>query len=198
MSNNIKMPTIQIFMTLQDENDFSSSLLANFDDIKFIDSYVWDTDNPPFYDSIEKCHSRLNSQAVIINQDITSAKEYKDRYTGRHISSQGYIGSPVGKGLIQFLHSSKAEYAENCLRNGRISATYDPTKDPETEAFVKAVWKIFKKGAKKVYLIDRETGEVNIKPETNFFAWPDAAKTYDGTDGRYLTNHAFAYFVAKP
>ncbi|GHB80791.1 hypothetical protein GCM10007290_00090 [Providencia stuartii] len=35
------------------------------------------------------------------------------------------------------------------------------------------------------------------KPETRYFAWPDAAKIYDGTDGRYLTATAFNFYIAK-
>ena len=103
----------------------------------------------------------------------------------------------VGEGLVRFSCSELADYDTESLRNGRITASYDEVKEPETDKFVKAVWKIFKKGAKKVYLINRETGQIADKPETRFFAWPNAAKKFNGQDGHYLTNHAFAYFVAK-
>lgn len=90
-----------------------------------------------------------------------------------------------------------ADYAPDGLRNGRLAASYNPTKEPETNKFVKRVWKLFKKGAEKLYFIDPETGKVQEKPETRFFGWPDAAKNFNGENGRYLTNHAFAYFVPE-
>ncbi|HGM9749494.1 TPA: hypothetical protein ACKRC4_003726 [Proteus mirabilis] len=198
MTSKVKLPGLEIFMTKKDEECFSKALKEYSDSIEFIDNYIWLTAEPPLKELISLCYDAINSNVTIINGNITSFSEYKNHFVFPRPNNAGFSGSFVGKGLIQFIHSREADFAEGCLRNGTISASYKPAEDPETEAFVKAVWKIFKKGSKKVYLIDRETGEVNIKPETNFFAWPDAAKTYDGTDGRYLTNHAFAYFVAKP
>ncbi|KES11174.1 hypothetical protein SASC598O11_007570 [Snodgrassella alvi SCGC AB-598-O11] len=40
-------------------------------------------------------------------------------------------------------------------------------------------------------------GRLRINLRHVFFAWPDAAKKFNGEDGHYLTNHAFAYFVSK-
>lgn len=78
-----------------------------------------------------------------------------------------------------------------------MAASYDPEVDPATATFVKMVWKLFKEFSCKTLLVNRETGEVNEKPEKRFFAGPDAAKRFDGSNGHYLTNNAFVYFVAQ-
>ena len=80
-----------------------------------------------------------------------------------------YDGAMVGEGLVRFSCSELPGYDTESLRNGRLTASYDLLNEPETDKFVKAVWKIFKKGAKKVYLINRETGQIADKPETRFF-----------------------------
>ncbi len=185
-------------MTKKDEQEFSLKLRESFPDIYFIDFHPWDSPFPPMKNSIALCYDKLNSIVVISDESIVSQAEYIENDVKPFPTGSGYMGNPIGRGLIQYQHSKEAGYAKGCIMNGRLTASYFPENDPETDVFVKTVWKIFKKGAQKVYLIDRETGELSAKPETRFFAWPDAAKTYDGTDGRYLTNHAFAYFVAKP
>ncbi|MEQ4624047.1 hypothetical protein [Providencia manganoxydans] len=198
MSSKFKMPTIQVFMTKKDEDNFSRLLKDSINGIEFIDIYNWNTNSPQVRESLSLCYEKVFSAAAILNTNITSLDDYKDNYVFRNQSDNGYTGSFVGKGLIQFLHSKDGECVEGCLKDGRLSASYNPTEDPETDAFVKAVWKIFKKGAKKVYAINRETGELyRDKPETRYFAWPDAAKIYDGTDGRYLTATAFNFYIAK-
>ncbi|EPQ5230265.1 hypothetical protein LN149_003407 [Providencia stuartii] len=198
MSPKNKMLTIEIFMTKKDEQEFSLKLRESFPDIYFIDFHPWDSPFPPMKNSIALCYDKLNSIVVISDESIVSQAEYIENDVKPFPTGSGYMGNPIGRGLIQYQHSKEAGYAKGCIMNGRLTASYFPENDPETDVFVKTVWKIFKKGAQKVYLIDRKTGELSAKPETRFFAWPDAAKTYDGTDGRYLTNHAFAYFVAKP
>ncbi|AFH92988.1 MULTISPECIES: hypothetical protein [Providencia] len=198
MTAKVKLPGIEVFMSKVDEDNFSKALGDYFKEIKFIDNYVWDTLDPPVRNSISLCYGAINSNVTIINSDITSISDYKNNYVFPRPNNAGFSGSFVGKGLVQFIHSKEADFAAGCLRNGTISASYKPAEDPETEAFVKGVWKIFKKGAKKVYAINRETGELyRDKPETRYFAWPDAAKIYDGTDGRYLTATAFNFYIAK-
>ncbi|WP_047683250.1 MULTISPECIES: hypothetical protein [Xenorhabdus] len=195
MSN--KTPGIELFMTSTDEEQFSIALKNKIDSIKFIEQYVWDDNTLPISDILKFGETIDKSNFSIINTKILSVEMYKNQYITPHPSGMGYIGGWVGKGLIQFLRSKTANYATNCLRNGTLSASYDPIQDPETDLFVKTVWKIFKKGAQKVYLIDRETGKVANKSETKFFAWPDAAEKYNGKNENYLTNNAFSYFIAK-
>ncbi|HFS5770251.1 TPA: hypothetical protein ACH0SE_004669, partial [Providencia rettgeri] len=182
-----KVVAIETFMTKKDEADFSLALISSFNGIKFIDNHPWSTPQPQLKDSISSCYAALNSMVTILNENIIDLDSYSKYLVKQSSSGSCYTGASIGKGLIKFLHSKEADYAKGGLSNGSIDASYFPETDPETDIFVKSVWKIFKKGAKKVYLIDPETGELNTKPETRFFAWPDAAKTYDGTDGRYLT-----------
>lgn len=191
-----KLPTIQTFMTPVDVMQFSIVLKEHIQSVKFIKQYIWPDKNIPIFDQLD-VEVAENSNFCIIDTNILSIECFKNEYIAPHPAGSGYMGGWVGEGLIQFLGSKNADYAPDCLRNGRLAASYDPIEDPETDKFVKTVWKLFKKGAKKLYFIDRETGKVQEKPETRFFAWPDAAKKFNGENGHYLTNHAFAYFLPK-
>ena len=196
MTGKIKLPALEIFMTAVDAVEFSKVLKDQIESVKFIKQGIWPNRNVPFFDVLD-IETAKNIHFSILNTSIFSIERYKEEYVMPHPAGSGYIGGWEGKGLVRFSCSRIADYDTESLRNGRLIASYDLVKRPETDKFVKAVWKIFKKGAKKVYLINRETGHIAEKPETRFFAWPDAAKKYNGENGHYLTNHAFAYFVAK-
>ncbi|MBI0037826.1 hypothetical protein H3T61_06265 [Gilliamella sp. B14384H2] len=195
MTGKIKLPALEIFMTAVDAVEFSKFLKDQIESVKFITQYRWPDLNIPISDVLD-IEIAKNIDFSIINTDILSIEDYKKKYV-IHYPGANYDGAMVGEGLVRFSCSTMAGYAPGSLMNGRLTASYDVVKQPETDKFVKAVWKIFKKGAKKVYLINRETGQIADKPETRFFAWPDAAKKFNGENGHYLTNHAFAYFVAK-
>ncbi|MBI0005067.1 hypothetical protein H3S74_02300 [Gilliamella sp. W8126] len=195
MTGKIKLPALEIFMTAVDAVEFSKVLKDQIESVKFITQYRWPDLNIPISDVLD-IEIAKNIDFSIINTDILSIEDYKKKYV-IHYPGANYDGAMVGEGLVRFSCSTMAGYAPGSLMNGRLTASYDVVKQPETDKFVKAVWKIFKKGAKKVYLINRETGQIADKPETRFFAWPDAAKKFNGENGHYLTNHAFAYFVAK-
>ena len=196
MTGKIKLPALEIFMTAVDAVEFSKVLKDQIESVKFIKQGIWPSRNVPVFDVLD-IETAKNIDFSILNTSIFSIERYKEEYVMPHPAGSGYIGGWEGKGLVRFSCSRIADYDTESLRNGRLTASYDLVKRPETDKFVKAVWKIFKKGAKKVYLINRETGQIAEKPETRFFAWPDAAKKYNGENGHYLTNHAFAYFVAK-
>ena len=195
MTGKIKLPALEIFMTAVDAVEFSKVLKDQIESVKFITQYRWPDLNIPISDVLD-IEIAKNIDFSIINTDILSIEDYKKKYV-IHYPGANYDGAMVGEGLVRFSCSTMAGYAPGSLMNGRLTASYDVVKQPETDKFVKEVWKIFKKGAKKVYLINRETGQIADKPETRFFAWPDAAKKFNGENGHYLTNHAFAYFVAK-
>lgn len=188
-----KILSLQIFMTSIDEDNFSKLLLENFPHIRFIELFNWRSPEPPMHKSLAHC----NSRGAIINEKIVSIDLYKKNLIFLSSDETHYTGSMIGNGLIQFLGSSEAEFSPGCLNNGCLAATYNPETEQETEIFVKAVWKLFKNNAVRLYWVNQETGQVNEKPESRFFAWPDAAEKYDGSKGNYLANHAFAYFVAK-
>ncbi|MBN3824837.1 hypothetical protein G3O00_14585 [Burkholderia sp. Ac-20384] len=192
-----KMPTLQTFMTPADEAVFSDLLKAHIPRVKFIDSYIWSAPIPPAYDSMTECCGQPFSNIVIIDESICSVERYTHEFVGAHPGGSGYIGGNVGPGMIQFLRSHEAKYAPGCLRDGRLAASYDSDSEPDMDAFVKSVWKIFKKFALKTYLVNRETEVVSEKPETRFFSGPDAAAKYNGSNGKYLTNNALVYFVAQ-
>ncbi|WP_240202634.1 MULTISPECIES: hypothetical protein [Burkholderia] len=191
------MPTLQTFMTRVDEAVFSDLLRAHIPHVKFIDSYIWNSPVPPVHHSMSECSGQPFSDVVILDEAICTVERYTHEFVAPHPSGSGYIGSMEGPGAIQFLRSREAKYAPGSLRDGRLAASYDPELDEATDRFVKMVWKIFKKFAMKTFLIDRETGAVRGKPETRFFAGPDAAVMFDGSKGNYLTNNTLAYFVAK-
>ena len=191
-----KMIAVQIFMTSEDAVEFSKILKDQIESVKFIKQGIWPSRNVPVFDVLD-IETAKNIHFTIINTNILSLERYKNKFVIPHPAGSGYIGGQIGDGLMGFSSSRLASYDSMSLRDGVLMASYNLETEPETDKFVKAVWKIFKKGAKKVYLINRETGQIAEKPETRFFAWPDAAKKYNGENGHYLTNHAFAYFVAK-
>lgn len=202
-----KMSVIETFMTLTDEDNFSRLLRKELPEVGFIDIFNWSAADPVFRDSLANCNgfskslelpiSKQASYAAILHTGIVSIEEYKEVLVSPHPTGIGYEGVIIGSGLIQFIGAAEADFAENCLQNGRLAASYDSDFDKKTAEFVKVVWKVFKKNAVRLYWVNQETGELNEKPESRFFAWPDAAEKYDGSHGNYLANHAFAYFVAK-
>ncbi|WP_075123139.1 hypothetical protein [Burkholderia paludis] len=192
-----KMPTLQTFMTSIDEEVFSDLLKVHIPRVKFIDSYIWDSPVPPVYDSMSECQGQPFSDIVILDEAICTVERYKREFVAPHPGGSGYIGSMEGPGAIQFLRSHEAKYAPGSLRDGRLAASYAPDVDQATDEFVKTVWRVFKKFALKTFLLDRETGTVRENPETRFFAGPNAAAMFDGSNGNYLTNNTLAYFVAK-
>ncbi|EAS1882910.1 hypothetical protein HM25_002489 [Salmonella enterica subsp. enterica serovar Carno] len=191
-----KMPVIEVFMTLADEELFSQKLSTNIPCVNFINSGTWEKRTPDIGVSLDKCLN-CSPQHSIWNSDILPLKEYEEKFIFPDANAGGYFGATIGRGLIQYIRPQKAGYDSYSLLNGRLAASYDQKQDPETDLYVKTVWKLFKNNAKKVYAIDRKTGEISSRPETRFFAWPDAAKKYRGKEGRYLTNNAMAYFIVK-
>jgi hypothetical protein len=190
-----KMPTIQTFMTKEDERSFSKLVTERFPDATIIEIFIWPTPVPVVRDSVADCSS---SSVAILKTGITSLDFYCRNWIRRREESNGYEGPDIGPGIIQYFPSEDADYDPGSLRNGRLSATYDPEREPEMDVFVKEVYKIFKENAIDLYFTDRRTGKTNDKAQRGFLAWPNAAQNYDGKNGHYLTSHALAYFVTKP
>lgn len=156
-------------MTENDEKKFSILLKNEIPQVTFIDDYVWSTPSPPFHDTLSQCKGWAGSNAAILNEMILSSSDYKRTMLIPHPSGSGFIGGTIGKGLIQFHRSYEADYANTCLRNGRLAASFDPETDPETNMFVKTVWRLFKKHALKVHLVNMDNGQTHEKPEKGFF-----------------------------
>lgn len=193
-----KVLSLEVFLTPKDEDTFSSLLKEQFPQVKFIENFVWDTPNPPVYDSMAECCNKDYSYIVIIDTSITSIEEYKKNNIIPHPSGRGYMGAQMCNGGIQFLHSRVGKYGDNnCLGNGTLGASYNLEYEPETDKLVKAVWKLVRKNALKVYFVDKTTGKVSEKPESRFYAFPDAAAKFNGTNGRYLQCGALTQFIAK-
>jgi len=188
-----RMPTIHTFMTKEDERSFSQLIAERFPDVTIIDHFIWPTPVPVVRGSIADCSS---SSVAILKTGITSLDFYS-KWTRRREESNGYEGACIGPGIVQYLRSKDADYDPASLRSGRLSATYDPKREQEMDAFVKELYRIFKEHAIELYWTDIKTGKTNDKIQRGFLAWPDAAKNYDGKNGHYLTDHAFAYFIAK-
>lgn len=191
-----KLKSMKIFMTDSDEILFTNLLKEQRPQIKFIEYFVWNTPNPPVYDSLAECCNNKSSYVIIIDTSIVSVDEYKEKRIFPHPAGEGYLGSQVGEGLIQFLHSREGSYVSNCLGNGTLAASYNSEYQPETDIFVKTVWKTIKKNALKVYALDKEKGSIADKPE-GFYAFPDAATKYNGTHDKYLTSSALHFCIAR-
>lgn len=193
-----KLLAIELFMTREDEKAFSRLIKDEIKSVYFMDNYAWTSPSPIVKNSIDECYGAGNSSVAIINKDIVDLDYYKNNYI-KEIGGTGYFhGGTIGDGMIKFLHSEYASYTPGGLMNGALMASYDSVKSPETDAFVKAVWRLCKKHALKLYPItDMETGTVSSKPHSKFLAWPDAVAKFDQVDGMYLTNNTMAYLTSK-
>jgi hypothetical protein len=195
MEMTTKLPTIQTFMVQEDERAFSKALREAFPGMVFIDAGCWPDPEPRAYDSIVDC-SDFHGEVVLLNTQICPLEEYAHKCVFKNKWHDYYEPLSFGRGLIQYLRSKPWNIEHQGLNNGRLAASYEPEKWPEMDAYVKSVFKVFKKGAAKLYYLNPETWQINERPETRFFAWPEAVKQYDCGDGKYLINHSQAYFTS--
>ena len=137
MIGKIKLPALEIFMTAVDAVEFSKVLKDQIESVKFITQYIWPDLNIPISDVLDMEIAK-NINFSVINTDILSIEDYKKKYV-IHYSGSNYDGAMVGEGLVRFSCSRMAGYAPESLMNGRLTATYDLVKEPETDKFVKAV-----------------------------------------------------------
>lgn len=193
----IKMPTIEIFMDSEDEIELSNRILEVHPEVKFIDVFPWDDPCPPIYSGLQECKSQYGNIAIV-NTEITSLEDYCANFVKKRFGVDVFDGGIIGPGIIQYLRPRFSDYNPNGLRNGRLASSFDSEKEPETASFSKSIYSIFKKGAKKLYWINPESGLItDPKPDRHFFAWPSAIKKYDRVNGQYLSNHAQAFLTSK-
>ena len=139
MIGKIKLPALEIFMTAVDVVEFSKILKDQIESVKFIKQFPWPDLNIPIFDVLDMEIAK-NINFSIINTDILSIEDYKKNYVGHYPESTDYYhGAIAGEGLVRFSCSCIADYAPESLMNGRLTATYDLVKEPETDKFVKAV-----------------------------------------------------------
>ena len=138
-----KMPTIHTFMTKQDEDSFSKLIVEQVPDVKFIDMFIWPTSTPVTRNSIAGCSS---SMVAILKTGITSMDFYSKTWVGRRTESNGYDGAQIGPGIIQFLRSKPAHYDPKSLRNGRLSATYNPDTEHDMDASCESGVRLSRRG----------------------------------------------------
>jgi len=188
------MAQLLLFMTPADERAYSEQLKAKFPALAFIDGASWNALPPPRSGDIASAKSMI---VLLLDEQIVSFQDYASRLVKPHPSGSGYMGGQVGSGLVQFWKSTTTKDAPTHLQNGRIAASYD-SGDTATDAFVKGVWSVARKGARKVYAVDRATGTVSERPDNQFLAWPDAATQYNGEGGKYLAHTVSHFFVARP
>jgi hypothetical protein len=191
----LKMPTIQTFMIEEDERKFSEIIKENFPEVVFVDIYHWPDPEPRIYDSIADCSSSIS--VALLNTNIVTIEEYRSRYVMKSKWHDYYEAMNIGCGLIQYLRSRPWNQNHNGLQDGRLAASYDPDKRPKTDAYVKAIYKLFRKGGVKLYFMNPETWEIQKKPNAKFFAWPEAVKQYDCVNEQFLINNNFAYLTSK-
>lgn len=190
-------PTLLTFMTKVDEAKFSQALVSTLPEITFLNIGDWPTKKPLTKNTLGDCSSD-SPQHSIWNKAILPTTDYIENFIFHNETNNAYFGATIGPGLIQYIRPSIADYDNLSLRNGRLSSSYDPKTDPQTHYFVKETFRILRTGARRVYLVDRKTGQTDDKPELHFFAWPDVAEKYNGDNGKYLTNNFLTYFVATP
>jgi hypothetical protein len=176
--NGYILKTFDVFMTKNDEYDFSVILKQEFNNLSFV-SYKTSKDKAR--KEFEYLSDADTGYLTIVNNNIIDIEEYNSIVVERN---SFYYFPMVGEGIIQFDLSEQSEYHKNCLQNGRIAISYE-LDDTETSEFVKQVLKIIRQRGKHVYRIN-ENG-VFEKPERNACAWSDAVKQFNGSDERFLS-----------
>ncbi|MDR2012534.1 MAG: hypothetical protein LBQ20_05740 [Rhodanobacter sp.] len=191
MVSTLRMPTLEIFMTKEDEREFSKQLLQALPEMTFIDLDCWETSEPVIRKSIADCTSRWN-ECALLNKSVTPLERYRSYHVNKSVHGY-YEGHVIGPGIIQYSRSKEEDYDPPGFRSGRFAASYHTDKEPSMDTYVKTVYKIFKKGAKKLFFINSETGKIVDRSSPGAFAWPDAIRQYDMVNGKYLCSHARAY-----
>ncbi|WP_424624994.1 hypothetical protein [Achromobacter marplatensis] len=189
----IKTRQLGVFMTADDEVAFFNALHTRLPAIRCIDvSQQTHTATPVYGTDISACAGRL---VTLVDSDLVPESDFHARYVVRHPGGDHWIYAIVGRGLINLLRAAPANYAPDCLLNGELRATI-PASDTETAALADIAFDTAAQ-AHKVYGLDLVNGETARRAERKLIAWPDAAARFNGSDGRYLTNHTEAWFVAR-
>lgn len=195
-----KLPTIQTFMVEEDERAFSKALREQLPGMVFVNTGCWPDPDPTsrVYDSIADCADFLGGVALL-NTEICSLERYAREYVFKNEYHGYYEPSEFGCGCIQYLRSKMWTGAkEPGLNNGGLAASYKTEEEPEMDAYVRTVFRILRKGAKKLYGVDPKSWEVNDKPYSDYFAWPEAVNQHDHVNGHYLIHHNWVYMTSKP
>lgn len=180
-------------MTREDERAFSRLLLDRLPDVVIIDGDVFPTAEPVIRASIAECSSLT---VCLLKTDILSVDFCRQHWIKRREESGDYVFSSLGYAKGQMLLRRRGEDGNDpgSLVDGTLCGTLG-NHDEQTKAYVSTVHDLFRTHAVRLLLIDIQGGVRNDRPETRFMAWPDAARRYDGRNGRYLTNGAGAFFV---
>ncbi|RLJ69180.1 hypothetical protein [Pedobacter alluvionis] len=189
IDNNI-VKQLGFFMTESDSNSFSELIKKHLNDILFIDTERSSEKTVKLVPSL----SYIKVAGVILNTSIFSLEEYVRLVDAQETAP--YSFPMIGKGIIQYLPSLPATYDSNCLKNGRLGASY-LTEDIKTADFFRKVLKLIGEGSKKVYLVSRNREILSDIPEKHFVALHYASKEYDGSNEKYLTQSKSRYLVAK-
>jgi len=188
-----KTRQLGVFMTAVDEAAFFRALQTRFPAIRCIDvSQQPHSATPRYQTDIAECAGRL---VTFVDSNLISESTFHARYVVRHPGGEQWIYAMVGSGLISLLRGVRANYAPDCLLNGELRASI-PAADSAFAAFADLAFDTAEQ-AHKVYAVDRASGETERRAERKLIAWPDAAARFNGNDGRYLTNHTEAWFVAR-
>ncbi|RWX00583.1 hypothetical protein [Flavobacterium cerinum] len=178
---------VSIFMT-DDDNKLFMEYLQKLSEVVLIDTKPTQSNKPKIIESIDEA---LLSEVVILNANLQALSNYEKNV----VEIGGYYHfANTGEGILQLLRSKISSYHKNCLMNGRLAASY--CRD-DTDKWVKEIFKWIKKTSAKVYRTSITRNLSADVAERNFYALPTAAKTYDGTDGKYLTVGKDIYCVPK-
>ena len=178
---------INVFM-IGDDIKLFMAYLQSLSDVVLIDTKPTKSNKSEIIESIDDA---LLSEVVILNANLQARSNYEKNV----VEIGGYYHfANTGEGILQLLRSKISSYHQNCLVNGRLAASY---RRDDTGNWVREVFKWIKTAGRKVYRTSITRNLSADIAERNFYALPTAAKTYDGTDGKYLTIGKDLYCVPK-
>jgi hypothetical protein len=190
--NGYILNNINYFMTQKDIELFFDILRSKLKNIAIVDY------NPSKDCKIKKINKIefVNNNPIpitIINTDIMSMDEYTSLIAKR---GEYYHFPMVGKGMIQGILAEYSEYHKECLASSYFSSSCKES-DFESLKYSKQVFNILSANKQTVFRKINGTSEFNKNAEKKYFSWSDAAKIFNGINGRYLSLGYSIFAISK-
>lgn len=189
-----KLPQLQVFLEPSDEQDLSARIKTAHPDVRFFGTAGFSRSRiPEVQDSFACC---TGSVVIMISEHLLPLSDYTEKMVIPHPSGTGFLAGRTGRGLVQFCRGGVPAFDPLGLQCGSISAGYDAA-DAVMAKFVKSIMKIVRQGAKKVFFIDPALATPVNVAQPGYWAWPAAARDYDGREGRFLRPDAINRMIAR-
>lgn len=188
-----KLPSLELFLHPSDERALSARIRATHPEVVFFSTESFQHSAAP---AVQSCITACAGPIVIVlHQRLLPLATYIATRVIPHPSGIGFLSGKVGRGLMLMQRCQTPAFDPQGLFVGSITANYE-SDDAEMAQFVTSTLKLIKTDGKKVFFIDPRNGQPVAHAQPGYWAWPDAARSYDGRNGRFLRPDAVNRMVA--